>query len=97
MPIASRKGLEPGGRSFFGRRKAVRAQIRDLSARGRTSYSLEEIIPASLDGRVETLFLQGGLDKFGVYDQEKRSVLRVQSKETITMSHCLTWLPSIPS
>ena len=66
---------------FLAERKAVRAQIRDLSAGGRTSYSLEEIVPASLDGRVESLFLRSENDKFGLYDQEKRALLRVKSRK----------------
>jgi len=63
---------------FLNERKFEREHIRNLSARGRTSYSLDEILQASLDGRIETLFLQMGTDKYGLYDLDQRTVLRVR-------------------
>lgn len=66
---------------FLEERETKRMQIRDLSAKGSTSYSLEEIVPASLDGRIETLFLQEGVDKFGIYDLDQRDLLRVEPEK----------------
>jgi len=74
------KGWDLVEEYFLNERKAEREKIRDLSAGGRTSYSLDEILQASLDGRIETLFIQMGIDKYGLYDQDQRSVLRVRSE-----------------
>lgn len=47
----------------------------DLSASERTSSELIDIIPATIDGRVDTLFISEGKDRYGQYDQEKRMVI----------------------
>jgi hypothetical protein len=62
---------------FLEERRKFREGIRDLSAGGRTSYSLDEIIPAAVDGRIETLFLQRGIDVYGIYNQDRRTVERI--------------------
>jgi hypothetical protein len=36
---------------------------------------LIDIIPASVEGRVDTLFICQGKDQYGRYDQEKREVI----------------------
>jgi hypothetical protein len=81
------KGWDLVEEYFLNERKAQREQMRNLSAGGRTSYLLEEILQASLDGRIETLFLQKGIDKYGLYDQQQRAVIRVRpAKEKNSVS-----------
>jgi hypothetical protein len=60
---------------FRGERRSKVEQIQDKSARGRTSWEAEEIIPASIDGRVDTLFIQKGTDMYGIYDDMERRVI----------------------
>jgi hypothetical protein len=56
-------------------RKMKTNDFRDLSTSGRTASSLIDIIPASVDGRVDTMFICRGKDRYGRYDQEKRLVI----------------------
>lgn len=50
-------------------------RIRDLSATGKTSFELNDIIKASVDGRVETMFVNPRKDRFGLYDKVNRSLI----------------------
>lgn len=60
---------------FKQERKSKARDFKDLSAGHRTSSKLKDIIPATVEGRVDTLFLAKGKDQFGRYDPEKRLVL----------------------
>ena len=62
---------------FTGKRKEKRELTRQWSATGKTSYDAGEIVPAALDGRIETLFVQEGKDRYGLFDREK-GVIREQ-------------------
>jgi len=57
-------------------RDEKRTRIRAQSATGKAIYGVEDIIPAAVDGRVDTLFLREGTDVKGIYDQEERNVIR---------------------
>lgn len=43
-------------------------QFRNLSAGAKTTAEINEILPLAVDGRVDTLFIQEGKDKYGLYD-----------------------------
>ncbi|MBN3036096.1 MAG: hypothetical protein JW861_10965 [Bacteroidales bacterium] len=60
---------------FRNERESKKKQIQDLSAGGRTTGEIGNIVPASVEGRVDTLFIQDGKDRFGVYDGTRRSVI----------------------
>ncbi len=60
---------------FRQERKNKTKDFQDLSAGYRTSSKLADIIPASVEGRVDTLFLAKGNDQFGSYDPEERLVI----------------------
>ncbi|HER10012.1 MAG TPA: hypothetical protein ENO20_13995 [Bacteroides sp.] len=60
---------------FRGERMVRKKQIQDLSAGGRTSAAIGDIVPASVEGRVDTLFIQEGKDRVGIYDRTRRSVV----------------------
>ncbi len=61
----------------FAREHLVAAsRFQQLSGTGRASEQLDVILPASLDGRVETLFLRKGARAWGRYDHEQRRLER---------------------
>ncbi len=41
---------------------------------GRTSSEIEQVVPAALEGKIDTLFVQNNADIWGIYDPEKRHV-----------------------
>jgi hypothetical protein len=47
----------------------------------RTSEDVDEIIPASYEGRIDTLFFDNSAELFGRYDCEKKSVEIVQERD----------------
>lgn len=47
---------------------------------GKTSYLLKDIIPAAINGRVDTLFLQPGAMRWGQYDKETNGVIEQEEK-----------------
>ncbi|MFW5886977.1 MAG: hypothetical protein ACOCUL_04395 [Bacteroidota bacterium] len=60
---------------FKKERKEKTAQFLDLSAGGKTSGDLKDIIPAAVDGRIDTLFIQPGKEEYGIYNHETHEVL----------------------
>ena len=60
---------------FQQHRLEIAEHIRDLSATARTSFDLNDIIKASVDGRTEALFLNPRMDRFGMYDKVNRSLI----------------------
>lgn len=69
---------------FKQERKEKTEKIRQLEDDFRASAKLSEIVPASVDGRIDTLFIKKGLDRFGLYDPEKRIVIE---KEQTKLRH----------
>ena len=50
------------------------ALFKQYEGTGRTSSEIEQILPVSLEGKIDTLFVQNRADIWGVYDPEKRHV-----------------------
>jgi hypothetical protein len=50
-------------------RQAAMSRYEELAGTGRTSARLEEILPASLEGRVGTLFVAAGEHRWGAFDR----------------------------
>ncbi len=48
--------------------------FRQFDGKGRTSLDVQQIVPAALAGRIDSLFLLRNEDIWGVYDPEKRHV-----------------------
>jgi hypothetical protein len=60
---------------FFQReQERVAERFRQLSGTGMASSNLDEIVPASHDGRVEALFVARGSYRWGQYDSDTRAV-----------------------
>ncbi|MCA1747834.1 MAG: hypothetical protein LC655_09070, partial [Bacteroidales bacterium] len=59
---------------FMQERKQKVKLLQDESAGAKASADIREIIPAAVDGRIDTLFIEEGKDLFGIYDLQKREV-----------------------
>jgi hypothetical protein len=51
------------------------SQFRDLSASGKTLDNLKEIVPAAVDGRIESLFIEPGKEEYGIFNPGNHEVL----------------------
>ncbi|MCB2208047.1 MAG: hypothetical protein KQH67_07085 [Bacteroidetes bacterium] len=83
--------------TFQQKRKKIINSMRDLSASGKTSYEINEIISASIDGRIEALFIQQLKDRYGLYDSINRSLIIDESLKTghaslFNLAAVQTWL-----
>lgn len=59
---------------FNGEHKEKIENFKQYDGTGRTSSEIEHIVPAALDGKIDTLFVQNSTDIWGIYDPEKRYV-----------------------
>ena len=59
---------------FLAAEEQARQRFEDLAGTARATAALEEIVPASHDGRIETLFVAEGTQGWGSYDPETRQV-----------------------
>jgi hypothetical protein len=59
---------------FMQERKQKMKLLQDESAGAKASTDLREIVPAAIDGRIDTLFIEEGKDLYGIYDMQKRQV-----------------------
>ncbi len=50
-------------------------QYKELYHTPKTSYQISEIVPAAINGRIDTLFVQNVADEFGVFDQETNRLM----------------------
>lgn len=66
---------------FEASRRRARERHADLSATDRVTATLAEVLPASIDGRVETLFVALGRRRWGRYDEPTRTVTEAPGQE----------------
>jgi len=50
-------------------------QYKELYHTPKTSYQISEIVPAAVNGKIDTLFVENGADEFGVFDQQTNRLL----------------------
>lgn len=50
-------------------------QYKELYHTPKTSYQISEIVPAAINGKIDTLFVQNGADEFGVFDKQSNRLL----------------------
>lgn len=67
---------------FQKQREILTERYRNNSAGGNTSAEPEKIIPASVDGRIEALFIQKDSDRFGYYDPGKREIIEHENSDS---------------
>jgi len=50
-------------------------QYKELYHTPKTSYQISEIVPAAINGKIDTLFVENGTDEFGVFDPQTNRLL----------------------
>jgi hypothetical protein len=50
-------------------------QYKELYHTPKTSYQISEIVPAAVNGKIDTLFVENGADEFGVFDQQTNRLM----------------------
>jgi hypothetical protein len=61
---------------FFEKIKEAKLlQYKELVHTPKTSYQISEIVPAAINGKIDTLFVQNGADEFGVFDKETNRLM----------------------
>jgi len=68
---------------FREERRKKAEQVQNESAGKKASTDVREIIPAAVDGRVDTLFIEEGKDLFGIYDMERRKIELAEPGERV--------------
>lgn len=61
-------------------------QFKELYHTQKTSYEIDDIINAALNGKVDTLFIENDIDLFGIYDYESNKVTIDDQQETYNTS-----------
>lgn len=59
---------------FLEARKKAGERYRELAGTGDTSNDIKEVVLAAFDGRIDTLFVTVGVQRWGCFDPEKREV-----------------------
>ena len=59
---------------FKQEREKSRKAYNDLAGTGRTSYDINEIVPAAINGRIDSLFVADGSHRWGRFDSENQDV-----------------------
>lgn len=67
-------------------RKTKKEKFFEVQGTGKSSVRIEEIVPAAVDGKVDTLFVQKGSDIFGIYDPGQRNVIIRDEDQTPNVS-----------
>lgn len=61
---------------FFEKIKEAKLlQYKELYHTPKASYQISEIVPAAINGKIDTLFVQNGADEFGVFDQQTNRLM----------------------
>jgi hypothetical protein len=53
-------------------RNAKKEQFHQALSNGKASTNIQDIVPAALDGRIDTLFVKKGSDLYGIYDATRQ-------------------------
>ena len=56
-------------------KEAKLLQYKELYHTPKTSYQISEIVPAAVNGKIDTLFVQNGADEFGIFNQETNRLM----------------------
>ncbi len=74
---------------FETKRKSKLKQFNELYNTPKTSYVTEDIIPAAVNGKIDTLFLAKDMDVYGTYNKDSEHVNINSTKEpqNVSLSH----------
>jgi hypothetical protein len=91
------KAIEVVDDLFQKRRKKSVEKIKEQSSASKISYDLNDIIPAAIDGRVESLFIEKSKDRYGLYDIINRSIIidegqKAKQASLFNLAALQTWL-----
>jgi len=72
-------------------------KLKEQSSVGKTSFDLNDIVPAAIEGRIESLFIQKSKDRFGLYDALNRSLIideghKAKQASLFNLASIQTWL-----
>ncbi len=70
-------------------KKSQTEQLKEFNANyqtRKTSYEINSLVPAALNGNIKSLFIQTGSDVFGTYDQDNHEVLIDQNHQVGNVS-----------
>ncbi|WPP50889.1 baeRF7 domain-containing protein [Catalinimonas niigatensis] len=62
-------------------REKSHEKYQEMAGTGMASYQIDDIAPAALNGRIDTLFVVKGTHKWGVIDREKNTVILHEEKK----------------
>lgn len=84
---------------FGADRRAAAERYGDLSGTGRATDDLDTVVPAALDGRVDTLFVARGVRRWGRFDADSRAIehhdeQRADSEDLLDRAAVLTFVNS---
>lgn len=83
LHLESQKLIQP----YFEKTKENKIlKFNDLSHTPKASFQISEIVPAAVQGKIDTLFIQKGADEFGVFNKQKYKLLLYDKKETDNIS-----------
>ena len=68
------RALELVEERFRAARREAAERFGDLSGTGRATTDVETVLPAALDGRVDTLFVARGVREWGCFDADARTI-----------------------
>ncbi|MDT8416989.1 MAG: hypothetical protein RQ864_04190 [Lutibacter sp.] len=72
---------------YFEKTKEVKIlQFSNLNHTPKTSFQISEIVPAAVQGKIDTLFVQKRADEFGVFDKQAYKLQLHDKKETDNIS-----------
>jgi len=67
----------------FGQTKTQKINsFRQYSATDKTLTEIEDIVPAAVNGQIDTLFIQPGKETFGLFDKENNTIIIDREKQT---------------
>ncbi len=71
--------------------------MQDQTPVRKTSFDLNDIVPAAVDGRIEVLFIQKSTDRYGLYDKLNRSLIvdeqsKINQASLFNLAAIHTWL-----
>lgn len=66
---------------FEATKKQQLNKFKELYHTPKISYQLNEIVPAAISGKIETLFIEKNTDEYGIYNKENGKLILSPSKE----------------
>ena len=69
-------------------KEAKLLKYKELYHTPKTSYQIAEIVPAAMNGKIDTLFVQNGADEFGLFNQQTNRLIFHKKTDLNNASFC---------